>query len=255
MHTQFLGVPDITPLIFSALAAAAFCTAVAGVTLGAAGGLVLFAIMAAILPITVLVPVHTVVQLGSSCSRTALMWRYVMRWAMLPFLVGAVLGAAIGARVFVALPITVLQGAMAVFVLVIAWLPKIGRVGAARSRFAVLGFGVTFLGIFVSATGTLLAPFVASAAPDRRNHSATLGALMMMTHISKLVAFGVIGIAIGAYIPLVAAMIVGTVLGNYVGRQTLNYMPERLFRIAFKLLMTVLGLRMLWVAARGAGWI
>jgi uncharacterized membrane protein YfcA len=45
------------------------------------------------------------------------------------------------------------------------------------------------------------------------------------------------------------------VLGNYVGRQTLNYMPERLFRIAFKLLMTVLGLRMLWVAARGAGWI
>ena len=32
--------------------------------------------------------------------------------------------------------------------------------------YAVLGFGASFLGMFVSATGTLLAPFVASAAPE-----------------------------------------------------------------------------------------
>ena len=46
------------------------------------------------------------------------------------------------------------------------WMPKLGRFGAERGRFAFLGFGTTFLGVFVSATGTLLAPFVASAAPE-----------------------------------------------------------------------------------------
>ena len=255
MHTQFLGVPDVTPLIFSGLAFAAFCTAFAGIMLGAAGGLVLIAIMATVLPPVVLIPVHTLVQLGASCSRTVMMWRFVMRNAMLPFLLGAAIGAAVGARVFVELPVTALQGIMAVFILVIAWLPKVGRVGNMHGRFAVLGFGASFLGMFVSATGTLLAPFVASAAPDRRNHSATIGALMMMVHITKLVAFGVLGVAIGAYIPLVLAMIAGAALGNYIGRHTLTLMPERAFRIGFKLLMTVLGIRMLWIAARSQGWI
>ena len=84
----------------------------------------------------------------------------------------------------------------------IAWLPKVGRVGNLHGRFAVLGFGASFLGMFVSATGTLLAPFVASAAPDRRNHSATIGALMMMVHINKPDAFGVLGVVLGAGVRL-----------------------------------------------------
>ena len=255
MEPHFLGVPNVTPLIFSGLAFAAFCTALAGIMLGAAGGLVLIAIMAMVLPPAVLVPVHTLIQLGASCSRTMMMWRYVMRGALLPFLAGAAIGAAVGARVFLELPVTALQGIMAVFILVIAWLPKIGRIGNLHGRFAVLGFGATFLGMFVSATGTLLAPFVASASPDRRNHSATIGALMMLVHISKLVAFGVLGIAVGAYIPLVLAMIAGSALGNFVGRHALDKIPEKVFRIGFKLLMTVLGIRMLWIVARGAGWI
>jgi len=255
MEAHFLGVPNVTPLIFAGLSLAAFCTALAGIMLGAAGGLVLIAIMATVLPPAVLVPVKTLIQLGASCSRTMMMWRYVMRGALLPFLAGAVIGAAVGARVFIELPVIALQGIMAVFILVIAWLPKIGRVGNVHGRFAVLGFGATFLGMFVSATGTLLAPFVASASPDRRNHSATIGALMMLVHVSKLVAFGVLGIAVGAYIPLVLAMIAGSALGNFVGRHALDKMPEKVFRIGFKLLMTVLGIRMLWIVARGAGWI
>ena len=53
-------------------------------------------------------------------------------------------------------------------------MPKLGRIGAERGRFLALGFGATFLGVFVSATGTLVAPFVASAAPDRRQHAPEL---------------------------------------------------------------------------------
>lgn len=253
MESQFLGVPDIDGWIFSGLALAAFFTAFLGILSGAAGGLVLLAIMAMVFPPAVLIPVHTVVQLGAGSSRILIMWRYVMRGTLLPFFGGAVLGAVMGAQVFVSLPTAVLQGILGVSIIFLAWLPRFARFGPARGRFAILGFGATFLGMFVSATGTLLAPFVASASPDRRNHAATLAALMCMVHVSKIVAFGVLGVAIGAYLPLIGAMIAMGASGNFVGSKVLNHMPERTFRIVLQVVLTLLALRLLWVAARGSG--
>jgi uncharacterized membrane protein YfcA len=255
MDASFLGVPGIDAWVFCGLAAMSFVTAFIGAALGAAGGVVLLAVMAQFFPPAILIPLHTVVQLGVGCSRTALMWRWVMRSTLPPFMVGAVVGAAAGAQVFIALPKPVLQAILAAFVVTVAWLPRLGRVGADRERFAALGFGATFIGMFVSATGVLVAPFVASASPDRRNYAATVGALMMFVHIAKLTAFGILGIAIGAYVPLLAAMIATAAGGNLAARYALDIMPENLFRTVFKIIVTVLALRLLWVAARDSGFV
>ena len=112
---------------------------------------------------------------------------------MLPFLAGSIVGATLGANIFIALSAAILQGIIGIFILILTWLPKITTAGGERKRFAVVGFVVTFLGIFVSATGTLLASFIASAAPTRQNHVATMGALMVCSHVTKIVAFGVLG--------------------------------------------------------------
>src|SRR4029079_19289151 len=93
---------------------------------------------------------------------------------------------------------------------------KLGRFGAERSRFGVLGFATTFLGVFVSATGTLLAPFIACSTRDGRVRVATMGALMMTSHLAKVAAFGFIGFAIGRYVPLMLAMIATGAVGNWV---------------------------------------
>ena len=69
------------------------------------------------------------------------------------------------AKIFVALPINILEGILGLFIIVATWLPRLGRVGGERTRFVVLGFGTTFLGMFVSATGTLLAPLIAGTRP------------------------------------------------------------------------------------------
>jgi uncharacterized protein len=249
---DFLGMPDVSPLVFFGLSACSMVTAFLGVSTGAAGGLLLLAIMASVLPPTVLIPIHTVVQLGSGVTRSLMMWRYVMRGTLAPFVVGAVIGAAAGAKIFVALPITVLQGILGVFILAVTWMPKLGRVGAERSRFLAVGFGTAFLGMFVSATGTLLAPFVASSAPNRHSQVATFGALMSVTHIAKLVAFGFLGFAIGRYVPLMAAMVSTGALGNWLGERALDRMGERGFKYIFRSILTLLGLRLIWVAV--ASW-
>ena len=157
------------------------------------------------MPPAALIPVHTIVMLGAGITRTMIMWRHVMRHTVIPFVIGAAIGAAAGAKMFVSLSPSYLQLILGVFMLLVTWMPSLGRVGAERGRFTVLGFGTTFLGVFVSATGTLLAPFIMSATPDRRVAVATLGALMSFVHIAKLIAFGFIGFAVGKFVPLIAA--------------------------------------------------
>src|ERR1700760_5107591 len=103
---DFLGTPDVGPLLFFGLMAASLVTSFIGVFTGAAGGVVLLGLMSTIMPPLALIPVHTVVMLGSGATRTMIMWRHVMRPAIVPFIVGALIGAALGARVFVALSTT-----------------------------------------------------------------------------------------------------------------------------------------------------
>src|SRR3954466_873661 len=149
---DILGMADVTPLTFFGLSVASFVTAFLGVSTGAGGGLLLLGIMASVLPPAVLVPVHTVVQLGSGVTRTVIMWRHIMHGTIAPFVVGAIVGAVAGAKVFVSLPLGILQGILGVFIVVVTWLPRLGQLGGERSRYVALGFGTTFLGMFVSAT-------------------------------------------------------------------------------------------------------
>ena len=51
--------PDIGPLLFTGLALASLVTAFIGIYTGAAGGVILLAIMAIVMPPAAVIPVHT----------------------------------------------------------------------------------------------------------------------------------------------------------------------------------------------------
>ena len=247
---NFLGTPDTSLWLFLGLAVASFLASYFSIVAGTAGGLLLLVLMASFYPPAVLIPMHTLIQLGGGVSRMYSMRAWILRPTLLPFTLGCLAGAAVGARIFVSLPQAILMGVLGAFVLLITWAPQLGRFGPERGRFALLGFGVTVLGVFVSATGTIVGPFVAAASPDRRNHVATMSALMAITHIAKMGAFLWVGFALGAYVPLIAAMIATGILGNHAGEHTLTRMKEDWFRVGFKVVMTLLALRLIWVALR-----
>jgi uncharacterized membrane protein YfcA len=256
MEAPFLGMPDVSVWLFAGLVLTAFLSSFLGMVTGAAGGLLMLAVMAMFFPPAILIPLHTVHQLGVGVGRMFLLWKYILRPALIPFLIGTVIGAATGAQVFVALPSGVLQGFLAVFVLSVTWTPNLMRIKGENSRgYALLGFAATFLGIFVSATGTLLSSVLAKSTDDRRYFSATFSAMMSMVHIAKLVAFGFVGLTISAYVPLVAAMIAAAFVANWAGKFILLRMKEERFRYIFKILLTLLALRLLWAAAQEFGWL
>jgi uncharacterized membrane protein YfcA len=248
---NFLGMIGINVWVFTGLSVAALGAAFIAAIVGTAGGLILIAVMAFVFPPALLIPLHTVVQLGAATSMAISRWRYLMSDMVLPFTVGTAIGAAIGGRIFVSLPENVLLLALGISILALAWVPKIAQFGPERGRFVFVGFVVTFLGVFISATGTLLSAFTAAVAPGRRNHIATLGVLMTIVHLAKLAAFGLLGVSFGSYGPLIAAMIVTSFIGTYIGKYALDRIPERLFRIGIQTMLTLLSIRLIWIAMEG----
>ena len=155
---QFLGMVGIDAWVFAGLSLAAAMTAFIAAIVGTAGGLLLIAVMAFVFPPALLIPIHTVVQLGAAGSMAISRWRYLMRETVLPFTIGTVIGAAIGGRIFVS-------------------------------------FGID--------------------------------------------------------VPLIAAMIATSFIGTWGGKYALDLIPERVFRIAIQTMLTLMALRLIWMAVEG----
>jgi uncharacterized membrane protein YfcA len=249
-------VPGVAPWTFAGLTVLSFFTAAFGVVAGLGGGVFLLAVMATIFPPATLIPLHGAVLFGSNIGRAIIMRGHVLVHLIAPFAAGAVIGGIAGGQLVVALPTAILQIILAIFIVYVCWAPTPppARAGS-RARFAILGFAGMFLGMFIGSSGSLIAPFVAAACPDRRQYVATHALLMSMAHGLKIAVFGMLGFALADYLPLVAAMIATAFLGNVFGRHLLNRVPEKIFRRVFQVVLTLLAIRLLYAGIRGAGWV
>ena len=158
-----IGNSDLALGNFLLLGGVSFLGSCIAAALGLGGGLLVLATMALVLPPTVLVPMHGMIQLGSNLGRVALMTRHVMTSILPAFLIGTILGAAVGAQVVVSLPTALLQGILAAFVLYSTWAPKFQAHNPGKRTFFTLGTVSSFITMFIGATGPLVAPFAAAA--------------------------------------------------------------------------------------------
>ena len=216
--------------------------------LGIGGGLLVLASMAQILAPTTLIPIHAVVQLGSNTGRVILFFRNILLTIIPAFLVGTIIGAAVGAHVVVALPKPVLQTILALFVLYATWAPKIQAKSPGKKTFFSVGLFGSFTTMFIGATGSLVAPFVSAACKERNQFVATHAALMTIQHTLKILAFGILGFAYGPFIPLLVGLIGFGFAGTFCGKLVLNRLPEHIFRKGLKIILTLLAFRLIFAA-------
>ncbi len=244
----FLGVGlDATDFII--LTGVSFLGSFITITLGIGGGVLVLATMAQILPPTVLIPVHAVIQLGSNTGRMILMRRDIVRSLIPSFLIGTILGAALGAKLVISLPTSLLQLVLGLFILYAVWAPKLRASAPGKRTFFAVGFGASLATMFVGATGPLVATFVSAACPERKNYAATHATLMTLQHGLKMVAFGVLGFAFGPYIPLLVVLVACGYAGTWIGKHILLRLPEKAFRMGLKIILTLLSGRLIYVAA------
>lgn len=243
--------PDISADIALWLMLASVLTSGITASLGAGGGVMMLALMALWLPPAAIIPVHGMVQLGSNAGRVTMTLRSVDWKAMAAFVPGVVLGAAAGAWLLVALPPWVWQLTIALFVLYLCWGPKLPALALGRGGVFVASTLTTFISLFVGATGPLVAAFIKQMHQDRFVTIATFAMAMTLQHLPKAIVFGFAGFLFRDWIWLIGGMILCGFAGTWLGLKLLSKLSNQYFHRIFNLVLTLLALRLLWLAISG----
>ena len=114
---------------------------------------------------------------------------------------------------------------------------------------AGLGPISSVLTMFVGATGPFVQAVLLPLGLDPKRLIATHAVMMVGQHLLKVIAFGLLGVALVEWLPLIAAMIVSGFIGTVSGTKLLEKMPEHLFQIVLKILLTLIALDLLRRAA------
>jgi uncharacterized membrane protein YfcA len=108
----------------------------------------------------------------------------------------------------------------------------------------VLGWVQAFLGLFVGATGPLGPPVLLREGVRKDRLVATEAVFMSCVHLLKVMTFGFLGFVFRPYLVLLAAMIAAVTLGSWVGTRLRPRLPEPVFRVLIKVILTILAVRM-----------
>jgi uncharacterized protein len=234
----------LDPLIASALVVLSFITSLITATFSLGGGSLMIAVLALVFPPATVVPVHGAIQLGSNAGR-ATVQRAHIQWPLVIWIsLGAVIGTIVGGQFASLLPEAAFQIAIAVFVLITTWLPQPKIVGRSRLAQVIGGAVISALSMVVGATGPLVAVFIKGLS-DRRELVATHAMLMTIQNTFKVVVFVALGFAFAEFLPLILAMIGSGFLGTALGSRLLLKVPEAVFRIGFKIVLSLVALDLL----------
>jgi uncharacterized membrane protein YfcA len=195
-----------------------------------------------------LIPVHGIVQLGSNAGRVGIMLKQVVWRPVLPFVIGTVIGASLGAMVVVQLPPWAVQLALGIFIIwvVFAKLPPI------QQRYILLGGVVSsFLTMFFGATGNFIAAMVKTMNLDPVPHVATHSLMMTFQHLAKVLIFGLIGFQFGPYMILIIGMLISGFIGTIIGSRFLTKAGGRYFKPVLNTILSLAAARLIWAGVEG----
>ena len=238
----------LTPFSSCLLILTSFFTSLMTATLGIGGGVLLLAVMAGTMPVSALIPVHGLVQLGSNGNR-ALMTLKFIDWKMLKFFsIGALIGAVMASFIVVQLPLVFIQFAVAGFILFLVWgsKPKAQEMSAAGR--ALAGLITTLVSMFVGATGPLVAAFVHRNNYSKMQITGTFASCMTFQHGLKAFVFTFVGFSFVQWGGIIIAMIASGAMGTFIGLKVLKRVPADKFMLAFKVVVTLLACRLIFQA-------
>jgi uncharacterized membrane protein YfcA len=230
------------------LVTASLVTSFISAAFGIGGGFTLIALLALLLPPAALIPIHGIVQLGSNAGRVGIMLKQVVWRPVMPFVIGTVTGAGLGAMVVVQLPPWAVQLALGVFIIwaVFAKLPPI------QQRYILFGGVVSsFLTMFFGATGNFIAAMVKSMNLDPVPHVATHSLMMTFQHFVKVLIFGLIGFQFGPYMFLIIGMLISGFIGTVIGSQFLTKAGGHYFKPVLNTILFLAAARLIWAGVEG----
>jgi len=222
----------------------ALVTAALSATMGAAGCTAMISVMTIILPPAAVVPLHGLIQFGSTGTRVLAMRKFI-RWKLiLAFTPTMVLGTWIAAQLWSGDKMDWFKPAIGTLVLIFLVIRRFAD-KLRQLPLVVYPFGglvIGFLNIFVGATGLLTTMFYYRDDLRKEEIIASAAVTFCWGHFLKLPTFLSLGFDYLAYAPLLIGMGVCVVIGTLIGKRVLMRMTSKTFKIAFEIMLVGLAL-------------
>lgn len=231
---------------FYVIVAGSFLAALVNAAFSAGGALIILSVTSIVLPVSAIVPIHSTLLIGSTTSRTLFFWRDIDWKIAGPFLLGSVFAVALGSRIYVELPDTVIASAISVVMLFAIWLPEVRWRPKLKHPWAIVGFIHSLLSTLF-AYGALFHAVILHTGLKKRQIVATMAASLTGMSIFKITGYTLNGFDYAPYIQIIVFAVAAAFLGTWVGRMIVDRISEGVFRTVFKALVTVTALRLLYV--------
>ena len=229
-----------------------FLAALVNAAFANGGAMVILAVTSTVLPVSAIVPMHSTLLLGSTASRS-LVFREFIDWRIAgPFLFGSVVAVAIAARLYVELPDSIIALAIALVMLIAIWLPAVSWRPRLRHPWVIVGFIHSFLSTLF-AYGALLHAIILHTGLKRRQVVGTMAMALTGMGAFKITGYAINGFDYRPYLPVIAMSVVVAFIGTWVGKLIIDRVSEKMFRVVFRLFVTITALRLVWVSLMTAG--
>ena len=214
----------------------------------------LMGVLAGSVPPASLIAVHGIIQASSNASRAFIAKHYINWHVLLPVSMGIILGAALIMPFVKIFNWQWMQGIIALYILWLTWgylVPKLGlpllKVKSRQPLFK-LGLLQGSLGMGLGATGPLGNALLLNLKLKKEAIIATNAAIMLLSHLVKIIFFTAMGVQLAKHAELLIYLSLAAIAGSYLGSFFRQRLPEKIFLPLFKLTLTLLALRMLFLA-------
>lgn len=214
----------------------------------ATGGVyILLAASSAVLPLTAAVPLQSAFAFSSLIARIAYFWAHISWPIVGAFALGSMIGVLLGARIFVGLSEATIALLLGSLLLVFIWFPKVDWRIPFKHPFFLVGGLHSFLATLFG-VGALLQPAILRTNLLKLQITSTLAACLITMDVFKMTGYVSFGFSYLDYVPHIVLATIAGFAGTWAGRHVTHKISERTFRLAFKGLITLVALRLLYRA-------
>ena len=228
-----------------------FFTSALSAATGMGGGVLLFTVMTFYFPVSVIIPIHGVIQFFNNLLTLMFLRGHLLKSLLKPFILGSLPGILLGAWLLDRIIQTSFpQMIILALILYSLFRPKkLPDLELQHKNFVWVGFVTGLLGIIAGAIDPVLAPFFVRKDLNKEQIIANKAAMQAFVHFTKIPVFLYLGFDYVPYLGFCLLTNLACVLGTRFGIAMLRRMSENVFLKVFKAALLATGLRMLYKLA------
>ena len=231
------------------IAAGSFLAAFVNAAFATGGIYILLAASLAVFPVTAAIALQGPFSLLSLVARIGLFWSQISWGFVGYFILGCLVGVAIGAVAFAYAADATLLLFLGCLILALVWIPIAPRLTLPPKGFAIVGVVHSIFGTLFG-IGGILQPLLLRTPMLKGQITGTLAVAMLSLDVMKIFSYSQIGFDYRPYLPHILVAALTALFGSWAGKHLSTRISEMVFRRVFRWLVTVLAARLIFEGAQ-----